>query len=123
MMSASNRKARKDIYDLDFLTDQIPLEDFLLMLKEKHFRFSGETFKCLFDLDHQQSPAEDVALLLAFDQTDYSALPKRPNHSNDIIDILPSNKSWITARSSWRRKVIDYMRSKGITPPPVQPVN
>ena len=123
LMSASNRKARKDIYDLDFLTDRISLEDLLVTLKEKHSRFSGETYKCLFDLDDQQSPADDVALLLAFDQTDYSALPRRPNHSNDIIDILPSNKAWISARSSWRKKVIAYMRSRGMNPPAVQPVN
>lgn len=38
LMSASSRKARKDVYDLDFITDLIPLSDLMIMLKEKEIR-------------------------------------------------------------------------------------
>jgi hypothetical protein len=123
LMSASSRKARKDIYDLDFITDLITLSDLLIMLKEKEIRFKEDNFKCLFDLDNERSPSGDLNLLLAFDQIDYNTLPRRPNHSNDIIDILSSSKNWRTARSNWRRKVINLMRQQGMTPPPVRPIN
>jgi len=123
LMSASNRKAKKDIYDLDFVTDEIPLPDLFSMLEKKQSRFKGEAFKTLFDLDSEQSPINDINLLLAFDQTNYRELPRRPDRSNDTIDILSSSKNWSSARAGWRRKVINLMRSRGIKPPPARPIN
>ncbi len=123
LASASNRKAKKDIYDLDFITERIELSDLMTMLEEKQNRFKDGSFKSLFDLDREHSPIEDINLLLAFDDVDYTTLPRRPNHSHDLIDILPSSKNWRSARSSWRRKVINLMRLRGIQPPPIKPVN
>jgi len=123
LVSACNRKAKKDIYDLDFITEQIELSDLMLMLEEKQNKFKEDTFKSLFDLDRERSPIEDINLLLAFDEVDYTALPRRPNHSHDLIDILPSSKNWRLARSSWRRKVISLMQQRGMKPPPVRPIN
>ena len=123
LVSASNRKAKKDIYDLDFITEQIELSDLMVMLEEKQNKFKGDAFKSLFDLDREHSPIQDINLLLAFDEVDYTALPRRPNHSHDLIDILPSSKNWRSARSSWRRKVINLMRLRGLQPPPIKPIN
>lgn len=123
LRSASSRKAKKDIYDLDYITDQIPLADLLFSLQLKTDKFEAEEFKCLFDLDDEASPLQDLNLLLSFDDIDYTELPSRPSHSNDTIEITNGFKSWIMARASWRRKVKDFMRQKGITPPPVKPVN
>jgi len=123
LISASNRKAKKDIYDLDFITEQIELSDLMVMLEEKQNKFKGDAYKSLFDLDREHNPIEDINLLLAFDAVDYTALPRRPDHSHDLIDILPSSKNWRLARSSWRRKVINLMRMRGMQPPSIKPVN
>lgn len=123
LMSAANRKANKDIYDLDYLTDEIPLKELLDQLSDKLFLYNREEYKCLFDLDDQLSPTEDISLLLEFDKTDYSSLPMRPSHSSDRIDIVPSNKSWRVAKASWRRKVYHLMQEKGLKLPGAKPIN
>jgi hypothetical protein len=123
LMSASSRKAKKDIYDLEFITEIIALPDLYAMLAEKLIRFKGSKYRSLFDLDLEKSPIDDIHLLLAFDEINYKALPSRPHHSHDSIDILPTGKSWILPRAGWRRKVLSLMKSHGITPPPVKPIN
>ncbi|MGX5820869.1 nucleotidyl transferase AbiEii/AbiGii toxin family protein [Chitinophaga lutea] len=123
LMSASNRKAKKDIYDLDLLTSEISLEELLGSLREKLEKYSGSEYEGLFDLDDRKSPVDDLNLLLEFDGSNYSARPNRPNHSNDSIDILPHSKGWISARSSWKSKVKEVMRKRGINPPPAKPIN
>ncbi len=123
LLSASSRKAKKDIYDLDLITDNIPLANLFELLVKKEKEYKEESYKSLFDLDKDPSPTENIALLLEFDNIDYTSIPSRPSHSNDRIDILPSCKSWLAARSSWRKKVRDLMRSKGIALPGVEPIN
>lgn len=123
LMSASSRKAKKDIYDLEIITEIIALPDLYRMLSEKLIRFKEVKYHSLFDLDIEKSPIDDINLLLAFDEINYKALPSRPHHSHDSIDILPSGKSWILARAGWRRKVLNLMKALGIKPPPVKPIN
>lgn len=123
LMSAANRKANKDIYDLDFITDDIPLKDLMDALVHKQSLFQNEEDKWLFDLDDELSPADDISLLLEFDNIDYSSSLERPSHSADRLDILPPNKSWITARSSWRGKVRRLMRERGMVLPGAKPIN
>ena len=123
LRSASNRKAKKDIYDLDYITDEIPLDHLFDQLTVKAEKYKGDNFRCLFDLDDELDPIANLSLLLDFDNIDYTSLPSRPSHSNDRIDIVPGNKSWASARSSWRRKVRNLMKQKGITPPPIKPIN
>ncbi|GEP94247.1 hypothetical protein CCY01nite_05070 [Chitinophaga cymbidii] len=122
-MSASNRKAKKDIYDLDLLSNEISLEDLLALLQIKLENYSADKYKCLFDLDGRQNPAEDLNLLLEFDDNRYSEIPNRPNHSNDNIDIMPHSKSWTSARINWKMKVKELMHKRGIVPPPTKPIN
>lgn len=90
LMAASNRFARKDFYDLDLITDHIPL-DFLL--------------KCLFDLDHAKNPLDDIFALLPSDEIEFSSSDSKHTHSNDRIDILAQGKAWLVAKSSWKRKI------------------
>lgn len=123
LMSASNRKAKKDIYDLDYITDQIPLSLLLEELKNKIVKYNSDEFKCIFDLDDEKNPLDDLNLLLAFDEIKYSELPSRPSHSNDHIKITTNSKTWPAAKASWRRKVRDVMREKGVVLPPVKPMN
>lgn len=123
LMTASNRKAKKDIYDLDYLTDEIPFRDLMLMLADKQSSMNGEASKCLFDLDDEGNPLDDVALLLAFDKENYTNRDRRPNHTHDNIDIVDGSKSWRDARRSWMGKVKDYMKANNLELPPVTPIN
>ncbi|MGN7724076.1 nucleotidyl transferase AbiEii/AbiGii toxin family protein [Chitinophaga sp. 22620] len=123
LMSACNRKAKKDIYDLDLLSNEINLENLIDLLRFKQEKYGSNEFDCLFDLDDRQNPVEDLGLLLGFDDNKYSEIPNRPNHSNDNIDIMPHSKSWISARISWKVKVKELMRKRGIIPPAAKPIN
>ena len=123
LMTASNRKAKKDIYDLDHLTNVIPLGDLLQQLAEKQSGRTDEASKCLFDLDDEASPVDNIALLLAFDNENYTNRDRRPNHTHDNIDILDTSTSFRDARRSWMTKVKDYMRANDQELPPVKPIN
>jgi hypothetical protein len=123
LMSAANRKADKDIYDLDFITDDIALPELLTALQEKRATFCEDTHKCLFDLDDEVSPHDNPALLLEFDNKNYAKNDRRPNHSSDRLDLAQGSKSWIVAKSSWRRKVRKLMQERGISLPSVKPIN
>jgi hypothetical protein len=105
LMAASNRFAKKDIYDLDHITDQIALESLLQSLKEKTVTYTGISYQCLFDLDHQKDPLDDVKTLLAFDTEEYKRSDTSHNHSDDRLDILENSKPWLVAKASWRKKV------------------
>jgi len=116
LMSASNRATQKDIYDLDFITDSIPLYQLYNLLKEKEERFQKEIHKTIFSLDHEKSPVQFPETLLKFDElkNNYTS---RPSHSNDRIDILEGSKTWREARFSWLQKVRQLFRELDIPYP------
>lgn len=123
LMSASNRQARKDIYDLDIITDDIPLPELISNLQAKRKLYSREEHKSIFDLDDELSPTDNLKLLLAFDNKNYTTASLRPSHSNDRIDIILPSRDWRVARSSWLKKVNDLMRKNGIAPERPKPIN
>lgn len=90
LVSACSRKAKKDIYDLDLITDEIQLKKLIEFSIQKAEVYNKSEHKSLFDLDGDITPINDVSLLLEFDNIDYTSLPLRPSHSTDRIDILPS---------------------------------
>ncbi|WP_407494471.1 nucleotidyl transferase AbiEii/AbiGii toxin family protein [Elizabethkingia anophelis] len=104
LISSSNRFAKKDIYDLDFITDNIPLSFLYKQLSEKKKKFNLPEHQSLFDLDTDKNLLDDPELLLKFDESRESEL-HRPMHTHDRIDIVESSKSWNEARLSWRMKV------------------
>lgn len=104
LMSATNRFAKKDIYDLDFITAQIPLTDLYHQLSEKRDRYHLPEHQSLFDLDIEKHVLEHPDLLLEFDEPQ-KFKSHLPSHTHDRIDIIEGGKSWIEARSSWRLKV------------------
>ena len=55
LVSLSNRSTKKDIYVLDFITDEIKLSTLYENLKEKAEKFNKEEHKTIFDLDKNQS--------------------------------------------------------------------
>lgn len=113
MVSGSSRAAKKDIYDLDFITDKIELGALFESLKSKKAMFNEDEHKNIFDLDHELWPTENPKLLLKFD-TPAQASKTKPIHSNDNIIIIDDHKSWIAARLSWRMKVRSLFRKLNI---------
>ena len=67
LISGSSRAAKKDIYDLDFITEHIPLTALMEMLQLKQEKYKQEEDHNIFDLDEDPSPIENPALLLKFD--------------------------------------------------------
>ena len=120
LVSLSNRSTKKDIYDLDFITDEIKLSTLYENLKEKAEKFDKEEHKTIFDLDKNQSVLDNLELLINFDNI--TASSKFPTHTHDNIKITEGSKTWIEARISWRSKVrelynylgIDFPKPKGI---------
>ncbi len=120
LVSLSNRSTKKDIYDLDFITDEIKLNTLYESLKEKAKKFDKKEHKTIFDLDENQSVLDNLELLISFDNI--TASSKFPTHTHDNIKIMEGSKTWVEARISWRSKVrelynhlgIDFPKPKGI---------
>lgn len=104
IMSASNRFAKKDIYDLDYITDEIDLVELFHHFEIKSKKFNLPEHQTIFDLDIEVNPIDKPELLLEFDNPK-SSKQNRPSHSNDRIEIVESSKTWPMARLSWRAKV------------------
>lgn len=123
LVSASNRSAKKDIYDLDYITEEIDIIELFEELGVKQSKFNTEEDKSIFDLDGDPSPIDDPSLLLSFDNTNTKTKPSRPIHSDNTIDIVKGSKSWVLARIEWRTKMkklynhlgLDFPRPKGIS--------
>lgn len=111
--SASNRMVKKDIYDLDYISNEIDIVILFNGLKAKKDKFNTELDKTIFDLDNETSPIDDPSLLLEFDNKKASS--SKPSHSSDTIDILENSKTWISARLDWRikmRKLYSHLKLK-----------
>ncbi|OCB70977.1 hypothetical protein LPBF_11980 [Flavobacterium crassostreae] len=81
LISTSNRSTKKDIYDLDFITDTVSLIDLYEDLKVKTLKFNKEEDKTIFDLSKNKTPIDNPELLLKFDNnSDYSKFPSHTNH-------------------------------------------
>jgi len=114
--SAANRAGKKDIYDLDFITDDISIIDLFNNLKIKKQKFNKATDKTIFDMDEEVCPTLNPKLLLKFDGA-INTKKGRPIHTNDIIDIKSGSKTWIASRTSWRMKVRKLFRHLDIEYP------
>lgn len=98
---AAERQCKKDIYDLDHITDRIPIIELFNLLKEKEKKYNSESDLTIFD---GPSPVQEPETLIQFDNP-YVGDERRPIHSNDRLDLMKGAKVWRTARSSWMRKM------------------
>lgn len=105
LMSVSNRGSNKDVYDLEYLTEYVPLIELYELLKYKQKVFGKSLDQTIFDLDKEESPINKPELLLKFDMPSLLQNQSRPIHTHDRIVISPGEKTWVQARSGWRRKV------------------
>jgi hypothetical protein len=104
LISGSSRAAKKDIYDLDFITEKINIIDLFESLKGKKQTFSKKEHHNIFDLDEEECPTRNPYLLLKFDGNPKQNKQK-PIHSNDNILIVKGGQTWTTTKISWRMKV------------------
>lgn len=105
LISGSSRAAKKDIYDLDFITEIIPIIALFEALKTKKEVFNKEEDKNIFDLDEDKCPTQYPLELLSFDNKYKKRNAIKPNHSNDTISIIDNGKTWQMASSHWRMKL------------------
>lgn len=103
LVSAASRTTKKDIYDLDFITNEVPLTKLYEELKVKNIKFNTESDRTIFDLEKHLSPIGNPHLLLKFDSVQSSM--KMPTHTHDNIHIVDGNKSWAMSQIAWRSKV------------------
>ena len=115
LISASNRFAKKDIYDLEYICNDIQLIDLFEKLKLKKALYNKPEDRTIFDLDDELCPIEDPSLLLKFDEKK-SKNHRGPSHSNDEI-IAFRGLNWNTARFSWRNKVRELYNAIGYSYP------
>ncbi|OEI79857.1 hypothetical protein AST99_12365 [Formosa algae] len=108
-MSGSSRAAKKDIYDLDFITEKINIIDLFEALQLKKQTFDKDEHKNIFDLDEDECPTQNPKLLLKFDGN-HTQDRIKPMHSNDNILIVKGGKNWIQVKISWKTKVRSLFR-------------
>ena len=115
LMSCSNRPAKKDIYDLEYITESNNLIDLYTLLKQKKEQFNKETDRNIFDLDGDPDPIDNPHLLLLFDKR--MATKQKMRHSHDNILNIDGSKSWREASIYWRMKVRRLYASIGVEYP------
>ena len=115
LVSCSNRPAKKDIYDLEYITESNNLIDLYNLLKGKKEKFNKDTDRNIFDLDNEPDPIDDPHLLLLFDKR--MATKQKMRHSHDNILNIEGSKSWREASTQWRMKVRRLYATIGIEYP------
>ena len=98
---AAERQCKKDIYDLDQITDRISIIELFELLKEKEEKYNLESDLTIFD---GPSPIQQPESLIEFDDP-YVGDERRPIHSNDHLNLMEDAKPWRKARSSWIKKM------------------
>jgi hypothetical protein len=115
LVSCSNRPAKKDIYDLEYITESNNLIDLYNLLKGKKEKFNKDTDRNIFDLDNDPDPIDDPHLLLLFDKR--MATKQKMRHTHDNILNIKGSKSWHLASIYWRMKVRRLYATIGIEYP------
>jgi hypothetical protein len=104
LVSGSTRAAKKDIYDLDFITEKIPIIELFEALKVKNQLFNKKEDKNIFNHNNNDCPTVNPILLLKFDGG-VKPVGVKPMYSNDTILIVDGGKTWRSVGTSWRMKV------------------
>lgn len=115
LVSCASRPAKKDIYDLDYITQIEDLIELYNLLKSKREKFKKDIDRNIFDLDNDPDPLDNPHLLLLFDKK--MATKQKMRHSHDNILNIEGSKSWHQASIGWRMKVRKLYRYLNIEYP------
>ncbi len=99
LKTISQRTNRKDVYDLDRITDDMPIIELFEALKLKNEKFKDYQFQSPLDLQSNSCPSITPKLLLTFKHHDLK----------DSIEVFENNKSWTEAEISWTEKVEEFL--------------
>ncbi|GGF44536.1 nucleotidyl transferase AbiEii/AbiGii toxin family protein [Echinicola rosea] len=116
LISASSRPAKKDIYDLYYITEHIPLVDLYSDLLKKHSTFNSNEDRNIFDLDKEKNAIDNPLLLLRFDGS-YKVAKDKVMHSHDNIITMEEAQSWRMASIHWRMQLRRLCAHLGIQYP------
>jgi predicted nucleotidyltransferase component of viral defense system len=63
LIAVSNRASQKDVYDLDYLTEEISIQNLFKQLKKKQEHFNSEAYRTIFDKDGKEVSPVDNPLI------------------------------------------------------------
>ncbi len=109
LMSASSRPAKKDIYDLYYITEEISLIKLYKDLLEKYKQFHKKEDQNIFDIDAKESAIENPLLLLLFD-SNYRVSKDKMMHSHDNILKMENAVTWQNAKLQFRMRLRELCR-------------
>lgn len=109
LMSASSRPAKKDIYDLYYITEKISLIQLYQDLLEKYERFNKKEDQNIFDIDTEESVIDNPLLLLLFDSS-YQVSKDKMMHSHDNILKTDNGVTWQVAKIQFRMRLRELCR-------------
>ena len=109
LMSASSRPAKKDIYDLYYITEEISLIKLYIDLLEKYKKFSKNVDQNIFDIDTKESAIDNPLLLLLFDSS-YRVSKDKMMHSHDNILKTDNAVTWQNAKLQFRMRLRELCR-------------
>ncbi|MGO2103498.1 MAG: nucleotidyl transferase AbiEii/AbiGii toxin family protein [Psychroflexus halocasei] len=109
LMSASSRPAKKDIYDLYYITEDLSLIKLYEDLLKKYNRFNKEEDRNIFDIDSKESVIDNPLLLLLFDSR-YKVSKDKMMHSHDNILSMDNAATWHTAKLQFRMRLRELCR-------------
>lgn len=113
LMSASSRPAKKDIYDLYFITEEISLIQLYRNLLEKYKHFTKKEDQNIFDIDTEESAIDNPLLLLLFDSS-YQVSKDKMMHSHDNILKMDNAVTWQVAKLQFRMRLRELCRHLNI---------
>ncbi|WP_289021253.1 nucleotidyl transferase AbiEii/AbiGii toxin family protein [uncultured Salegentibacter sp.] len=109
LMSASSRPAKKDIYDLYYITEEISLIKLYEDLQEKYKQFNNKEDQNIFDIDTEESVIDNPLLLLLFDSS-YKVSKDKMMHSHDNILKMDNAVTWQIAKLQFRMRLRELCR-------------
>lgn len=112
-MSASSRPAKKDIYDLYYITEEMSLIQLYRNLLEKYKHFTKKEDQNIFDIDTEESAIDNPLLLLLFDSS-YQVSKDKMMHSHDNILKMDNAVTWQVAKLQFRMRLRELCRHLNI---------
>ena len=109
LMSASSRPAKKDIYDLYYITEEISLIKLYKDLLEKYKQYNKKEHQDIFDIDTKESAIDNPLLLLLFDSS-YRVSKNKIMHSHDNILKMDNAVTWQNAKLQFRMRLRELCR-------------
>ena len=109
LMSASSRPAKKDIYDLYYITEEISLIQLYNDLLKKYEQFNTKEDQNIFDIDTEESVLGNPLLLLLFDSS-YQVRKDKMMHSHDNILKMDTAVTWQAAKLQFRMRLRELCR-------------